>query len=286
MMMKKSTMVLLLAAFCMVTYAQEETFNDGISVGNSDMPVAGDFAIGVDAVPYIEFLGNVFSGHNSRNTLNLGAPVLYGKYFLTDLSAIRAELYINRSTFNSKRYLQDDANVILNPFAQVQDLRILVNRGIGIGTGYQKYKDMNKVRGTVGVIASYYFNKTITEYNWGNQMTVANPNPTSTNWYGAGGNPVSRQLKSVNSGSHMVSAGIFAGFEYFFLPKISIGGELGFYISYNYDSQEYYTYESVQQGNLVFNEQAVNPAESSIFYSTRMYDTNFNAGRLFLLFHF
>ncbi|MEX0987071.1 MAG: hypothetical protein WD052_06290 [Bacteroidales bacterium] len=284
--MKKTTTILFLTAFCLVTNAQEETSQGGFGMGNADLPVAGDFAIGIDAVPYLEFMGNIFSGHDARNTLNIGTSTLFARYFLTDLSAVRAELYVNRNTSYSKSYVQDDANVAQNPLAQVEDLRKMVSRGIGIGTGYQVFRDMNKVRGTVGVTVSYYFDKLITEYQWGNQMTAANTNPTSTNWYGGGTNPASRQLMNVNSGSHFVNGGIFAGFEYFFLPKISIGGELGIYGSYNLETQDHLTYETVQQGNVVTYEQAVNPSGSNISFTTRMYDNGFNAGRLYLMVHF
>ena len=37
------------------------------TVINNVLPSTGDFAIGVDAIPYINFLGNMFSGATSFN---------------------------------------------------------------------------------------------------------------------------------------------------------------------------------------------------------------------------
>jgi hypothetical protein len=43
------------------------------------LPQAGDFALGVDATPFLEYLGNLFSG--SYDAPMFGGGSIYGKYF-------------------------------------------------------------------------------------------------------------------------------------------------------------------------------------------------------------
>jgi hypothetical protein len=271
-----------------MAFSQEESTTDEKPVLSDDdyLPASGDIAIGVDALPYIEFLGNMFSGHDARNMLFLGSSTIYGKYFLSSDAAIRGELYINQRVNTDVAYVQDDANFNTNPRAEVEDMRTIRNNGVGVGLGYQQYRGYNKLRGTYGVVASYFLNKPMIEYQWGNEMSPSNTNPSSTNWYGAGSNPSDRNLEVKDGGSQTIGAGVFAGVEYFFLPKICIGGELGLYYSYTIYDQEYYKYQTVEEGAYQEYDQADEPEESLSNLSTRVYDQDNVAGRLYLLFHF
>lgn len=284
--MKKISYILLLLGLSLGAYSQEEVTAETQQPKkdvSSFLPAAGDFAIGVDALPYIEFLGSMF-GHD--NNLYLGQSTIYGKYFLSPDAAVRAELYLDYTTDVSKAYVRDDANVLTNPNAQIEDQRVTKNNNVGFGLGFQKYRGYGKLRGTYGVLASYYMGKSTTEYSWGNEMTTANTNPSSTNWYGAGTNPGSRNLVVKNWGDNAVGIGVITGVEYFILPKICLGGELGLYYTYYWYNQESYTYQTVDQGVVVEYEQATDPADSYSSLTTRVYDDSNVGGRIYLLFHF
>ncbi len=287
--MKKISSIFFLLGISLFVLAQEETPAETPKPkkeASSFLPAAGDFAIGVDAMPYIEFIGNMFSGHDERNSLYVGQSTIYGKYYLSPDAAVRAELYLNNYTASDLNYVQDDALFNADPTAQVEDLRQIKNNSIGFGAGYQKYRGYGKLRGTYGVLASYYLERYTTEYTWGNQMTPSNTNPTSTNWYGAGSNPGERNLTESFYGNTTVGLGLIGGVEYFILPKICLGGEFGLYYNYTWYGQQSYTYEVVQQGVVQEYDQAVDPKESYSSLNTRVYDAANTGGRIYLLFHF
>jgi hypothetical protein len=147
------------------------------------------------------------------------------------------------------------------------------------------YRGYGKLRGTYGVVASYFYGKTKTEYQWGNQMTASNTTPTSTNWNGII-SPAERILKSQEIGIQSIGLGAIAGVEYFFVPKICIGGELGLYLTHNWYGQSNDTYQRVESGAVNEYDQAVSPADSYTSISTNVYNGSNVAGRLYLLFHF
>ena len=290
--MKQIVYLLILSLISVGVFAQEETQStETKTIGKKQIPVseympkAGDIAIGVDALPYLEYLGNMFNG-TSDNTINLGASTIYGKYFLNSDAAIRAELYINKTTSVNYAYVVDDANVALNPNAQVEDKRVTKNNDVGVGLGYQLYRGYGKLRGTYGALMTYYMGKNTTEYTWGNTMNAINTTPTSTNWYGAGTNPAERNLNVKNDGYQSVGLGVFAGVEYFFLPKICIGGELGINYYYSWNAQEHYTYETLEQGEVREYDQATYAGSNYGSLRTNVYNTDNFAGRLYILFHF
>jgi hypothetical protein len=291
--MRKLIYAFFLCGLTLLSFAQEEITNEAEAEKPKKekdacdyLPGSGDFAIGVDALPYIEFLGNMFSGHDSRNTLNLGATTIYGKYYLSTDAAVRFELHLDKSTDIDKAYVQDDANFNTNPNAQVEDLRNIKNNNVGIGVGYQMYRGYGKLRGTYGVVASYYYGKEKTEYNWGNQMTASNVTPTSTNWLGTGSNPSERNLNSKSTGIQSIGIGAIAGVEYFFAPKICVGGELGLYLTHNWTGQSSYTYEVVEAGTKNVYDVALAPGSSYTSIATSVYNVSNVAGRLYVLFHF
>lgn len=62
MMMKKTLLVAAAALFASVTFAQEGIITN--KKGTPILPQAGDYAIGVDATPFLEYFGNMFNGEN------------------------------------------------------------------------------------------------------------------------------------------------------------------------------------------------------------------------------
>ena len=62
------------------------------------LPTAGNFALGVDATPIFNYIGNLFNGTNTApgnsNTLDLSSSAIYGKYYLSDRLAVRGTLAI------------------------------------------------------------------------------------------------------------------------------------------------------------------------------------------------
>ena len=279
--------LLLIATPCHLVAQEEMNEAPEPSVNTNEyLPSAGDFAIGVNALPFIEFAGNAFSGHDYRNTLNLGNAMLVGKYYLSSDAAIRAEVYLNNDLDYNRQYVQDDAHVGEDPNAQVEDLYASKLISGGLGVGYQVYRGYERLRGSLSVVTFVAGGRNLETYKWGNEMTPANTNPSSTNWYGAGMNPPTRNLEEKDFGFVYLGAGLTAGVEYYLFPGVCLGGEMGMYVSAEWSGQEHYTYQTVEAGEVTEYTIAADPRDLDVALETTMYDADNTAGRLYLLFHF
>ena len=96
------------------------TFGQNDQVQNKNgvdiMPVAGEIGLGMNAIPAINWLGNMFNGSVGQTFLDadkyvdyFGSQNLYGKYMLTDDNAIRAQLRYGRQNTAVTNYLFDEA---------------------------------------------------------------------------------------------------------------------------------------------------------------------------------
>lgn len=193
---------------------------------------AGTFAFGMDAIPYIEFLGNMFN-NTDNNSLNIGTQNLYFKYLLSSESALRLNFSINNYTNNDIRYVADDAMRNADPLstAQVTDTRTRISRDMSIMLGYQRYIGKNKLKGYYGGQLGLSNYSSAYDYVYGNPTSGVNQVPSSSNF---SGNLVDngRVLNITNSASTSLSGGLFCGIEYFFSQAVSAGLEGA--LSYNY----------------------------------------------------
>ena len=81
--MKKVIFTLMIALFAVAAVtAQDLTSKKGVPI----LPEKGDYAIGVDAIPFFQYVGNMFNANafNPGPAFNFTAPtpfIIYGKYF-------------------------------------------------------------------------------------------------------------------------------------------------------------------------------------------------------------
>src|SRR3954465_12408785 len=90
--MKKSILVLGLSLVAFTMSAQLVS-----KKGEPILPQKGDWALGIEANPFLQYLGNFFgkSTTNSAPTFNfLGNQVIVGKYFVDSMTAYRAGVRI------------------------------------------------------------------------------------------------------------------------------------------------------------------------------------------------
>jgi len=296
--MKKSLIILLIAIIPIGMLAQDSTVTKKTATpeliskhGIPILPQVGDFAIGVDVIPYINFLGSTFS--SGGNTLNpITSNTLYGKYYLDNNSAIRFELYTSHNDSKINNYVVDDAAVFINANsnAQVVDELKTNSHKYGIAAGYQKYRGYGRLRGTYGAQVSYSRENSIDAYTYGNQMNALNATPTTTaNWSSfAVANPAQRLLKSNFGVTNGLGITALAGVEYFILPKICIGGEVGLSLVYSWSKQSNATYEEMQNlsgtPTRMEIDRATSPGNTDFSINTFQYGAP--AGRIYVLFHF
>lgn len=225
------------------------------------LPEEGDWAIGIDVVPLLKYVGNAFNGsqeneieslggspftknnRNFRNRMLMPDVSIMGKYMLTDEWALRANVGIMVRSEYDRRYVQDDKAALLNPLSndKVIDKAHHSRNGMSIAVGAEYRKGSKRVQGVFGAGLLFAFQNDKTTYSWGNEMTTINQNPSiafdRNNETMLGDN---RILKNNGQGSDFYT-GITgsAGVEWFIAPKISLGAEVNLSLYYLFGNQTY-----------------------------------------------
>lgn len=290
--MKKILIYSLLAILSVGAFAQDDvlTSKKGIPV----LPQAGDIAIGADALPYLEYIGNIFN-NTDGNTLDLGSQNLYFRYYLDNSTAIKVNLSISKNKANNNYYVQDDAARAADPasMAMVEDRETMTNNSTSIMIGYQKTRGYGRLLGFYGAQVGYGYSRTKYEYQYGNAITAANQNPTDY-WDFGGERPLYADFDVNALGStspdeieggieHMVALGGFAGVEYYFLPKVCIGGEVSLMYTRTWSTQSDYTTEFFDGQSAAERKTQVSPGHSGSSLQT-MRPATYSG--LYLMFHF
>lgn len=262
----------------------DSTKTEAPKVHNSYLPEKGNFAIGADATPLFDYVGNMMNG-TIGNTLNLSAHVIYAKYYLTDNTALRTVLGINTTTKSDLFYVADDAARMANPLsnAQVTDKKTDNSNGYYLSLGLQKFIGEKRLRGFYGAQLFTEYGKDKATYAYGNPMTSLNPTPSSNSVYLAG----ERKLSEVTSHDFMVGAGGIAGFEYYVAPRLCIGGEVSLNVVYTQKMQTYQKSEKMQSGKVVAIEKALSPGGHELNFQTSSFTPNtFQHVGLYVMLHF
>lgn len=270
---------ILLASACMILAST--TYVDAKKPEKNYLPEAGDVTIGVNAIPFLNYLGNMFGKvqDNDINPVEIGGvpafnkgvipgldnPTMsiFGKYFLTDKTAIRLNVGIGINSQTQSNYVQDDAAVAENPLSVdlVEDTYKYRNSGMSVAVGYEWRRGSKRLQGFWGGQAILAYSNSKHFFGYGNAITELNQNPTSTNtnaWANAGilidenddpleqlpiinnnigGN--SRLLMQSDGRSWTYGVGGFVGVEYYIAPKISIGCEMSLNLLWTTGSKKY-----------------------------------------------
>ncbi|MBN1416033.1 MAG: hypothetical protein JW973_13105 [Bacteroidales bacterium] len=265
-MKKVFVLALLLLIIISSSIAQDDT---ATATGNSSflsksgqevLPREGDFTLTVGATSILRYAGNLFGKTNNNNysdflnypNLNLPTFVVGGKYMLSNNTALRmaARIYYTNST--SKVRVDDDLSI--NPDDFLYDKSTLSNFGITLGAGMEKRRGPARLQGIYGAeIYLSYSNGMVREYEYANVFSTVNQFPSSSVFPNSTSLPapalgyrIKRQALSDGFGAGL---NIFAGVEYFIAPKISLGADFYWGISYAYISAETLTYESFDPVN-------------------------------------
>jgi len=247
------------------------------------LPEAGDFALGIDAYPFLQYLGNFFSQYgNSAPDFQGFNETIYGKYFLQDDRALRVRLGLNFYNNAQKGVVRNDEEVINNPLnasATVIDVWNYSRANIDLGIGYEIRRGKGRVQGFYGGEVVLGFNSGEKgKYDWANPMTAVNPAPTS-----AWGSYSNRTTEYKNGNTVSAGVGGFVGVEYFFAPQMSIGGELSLRLGLSFTGQSETTTES---WNTSSDKLQVQTVRSGRWYAQNISAYTQTGGNIFLMFHF
>jgi hypothetical protein len=223
--------------------------------GTVIFPQAGDYALGFDAIPVLNFGLNAVNimnntGDKAQHPGYAGVnQVLFGKYFLNDNLAVRARLGINTNNTTTRTFGDDplydgtgDAENILLSTTNA------ANSAYNFGAGLEWRRGHNRLQGYYGAEALLGFgtNRTNTKYE-----IAYNQRAEDVNYVDEGD---SRTLKDNDGVSFMVGARGFVGVEYFVAPKISIGAEFGWGLGLKTTGRGTTETETYDEGNSVVKE--------------------------------
>ncbi len=255
------------------------------------LPQAGDFAIGISANPFLEYLGGFMGGNSSSAPYFEGLnQTIYAKYFIQDNAAIRAKISLDFSQTKNKETIKDDYALLVDPTntgATTIDSRTIANNAIDLNLGYEMRRGKGRVQGFYGAEVLLGFGKKNVSYDYGNPITATNQTPTITTEDPDGTTPIPGQgyrvLKSKGGLEFNAGLGVFAGVEYFFVPQISIGGELGLGFGYFNKAQDEVKSEGFLGNGIKEYEYRVRNAGDEAFNTGVRTVTK---GEIFVIFHF
>lgn len=212
----------LTSVFSQSSNTEERMVGATTKSGQKILPQAGDFAIGIDATSLLNYVGNSFNGFGTDKSVKndasdiFSAPAFYGKYFLSDNSALRVKLNIGVNGYTDKMQVPIIPN---NGDEKVENQTKYRQSIIGLTAGYEVRRGYGRLQGFFGPELSIGSMSGSVTYDYGNPLS-------SNNWRSR---PLSQNLPSLFT----FGSGVFAGVEYFVAPKLSLGGEarLGFLLT-------------------------------------------------------
>jgi len=251
--------------------------------GLTILPEQGDWALGVNAVPFLNYLGNTMNGSENNGTgfsfLN-NDQTIFGKYFLSDDMAVRAALRIGFSSVVTNNFVL--ANGATSAEDQVEDTRTQNTGNYVISAGIEKRKGKTRIQGYYGAEALIGISTEKTEYEYGNAFSSTNQQVFYTDNFDQGTSTLGSQrfLLDDPASTFTIGARGFIGIEYFIAPKLSLGGEFGWGPTFQVQGEGSAEQEFTSQGEVTELETPIAGSRSFIM------DTDNMQGSIKVMFHF
>ncbi|MCT4560586.1 MAG: hypothetical protein N4A41_04335 [Crocinitomicaceae bacterium] len=189
-------------------------------------PEAGDWVLGMNAAPFLNYIGNMFNGtlNNSVGVSFVNNNAIYGKYFINPDMAYRGSFRI--TTFsNSSRTLIDTNTTTVTP-SYIEDKSTSSGFAFYLSGGFEKRRGHNRLQGYYGADLTLTFGAAAP--NMKNEYGLELDSANIADGYVTNG----RMLSSKSGATFGVGVRPFVGVEYFVLPKLSIGGEFGWGLTF------------------------------------------------------
>jgi hypothetical protein len=243
-------------------------------------PEAGDWAIGFNAAPILNYAGNMFNGTigNSMGSAFVGNDqAIYGKYFVDENTAYRGSLRLATGSTTINSLYAGMNNDSLTNTAKFSGGAVVLSAGL------EKRKGHNRLQGYYGgeVMITLGGTQASEEYTYAAAMDTVSLNAGIL--VDENGTPSTSRTDAKSYGSTFgIGLRGFIGAEYFFAPKVSIAAEYGWGLSYSSTSGSETTTSSLSVADNVTTETIVMGGTSSNFGI----DTDNLGGAIRLMFHF
>lgn len=262
--MRKLFLSLALISAVAVVNAQDMTSKRGVQI----LPEADEWALGFDATPLLEYFGNLFT-----DSFNDGPSFDFTRGQSIWIKKVRDEGFHYRGSLRigfGSTSMENNIPVVPNnnDTTFVVDERSTSMMNIAIGAGFEKRRGKGRLQGYYGPELTIGFGSSSTEYSYGNAFSQNNTMPNTTIDFNNGNasGVSSRTTESVNGSTFSIGLRGFVGLEYFFAPKLSVGGEFGWGLALNSSGEGETTTESWDiLDNRVETRTTISPGASSSF---------------------
>ena len=213
--------ILLLFACTMVYSASAQQILS--KKGYPILPEKGEWSVGFDALPFLQYAGNLFNGNNKNDapeaSYKKNNPYTFsGLYVKDENTAYRAKIRLGLNSTKTDTLVQN----LVNPTSaeKVADETKVNDTKITLGLGIQKWKGHGRLKGIYGAEGLISISGHKTKYTYGNPLSSQNQ--------------IANRLKSEKEGTGFgLQIRAFLGVEYFFAPKMSVSAEYGWGPSIN-----------------------------------------------------
>ena len=232
--------------FASIAIAQTPPTNSSETIllskkGEPILPEAKDWALSVDASPFLTYTGKFLSNDGADapavNSLANYPLTIGGKYFISAKQAYRARVRIGIASQTINNSVVDNQNTTLDT-VYIKDSRKSSATNVTLAFGKEFRRGKTRLQGFYGGEGIIGISTGKSIYSYGNTFSNLNVSPTSTDFVtttalGYASAPANSRIQSESNGTGIkVAARGFVGAEYFIFPKMSIGIEFGFSLMY------------------------------------------------------
>lgn len=283
--MKRLVTLVLLSFVLSLAFSNDDILKS--KRGTPILPVQGDFGLMFDANPFLVYAGTTFNNTSGSPGILASPPAfanqgIFFKYYLQDDLAVRAGVRFAFEGITDRRFVTDDLDTVSSD-SKVKDIMLVNSSIINLGGDIIKYQGYGRLQGFFGAGLYFGYGNTRTEYEYGNSLNIDNPNPATHNFGNNLPNPLAtdeRVLEYTENLGFSLIIRTVVGVEFFFAPKMSIGGEFGFgftYLNFDERNQEIERFDGMEYSIV---EDKINP-DKTIWNVDNMIN-----GSVFLTFHF
>lgn len=193
--------------------------------GHQILPRTGDFSVGVNANPLLDFALNAVNiMNNTGQTAELPAGIngISMKYFLKDNIALRASVELDRNRGTYRSFFDNPIDVFneVEIPGELVDVEKWIENETFVSVGFEMRRGYNRLQGYYGADIGIQLMRESETTEYGQAYTKE----AADAGYMLGGDE-----RLLSYSERVLAFGLrpFVGVEYFIAPKISLGAEYG-----------------------------------------------------------